>query len=64
MMMGDGDTLLEAYLPPEPDSDEVAGMSGVDDLVPRETAELRHLKWTLAARPGISERTLYCKPAG
>ncbi len=74
MLMADGDTLLEEHLPPELKSDEAAGMPGVDDIVPLETAELRYLQWalahhggdrkSLAARLGISERTLYRKLAG
>ena len=73
MLMADGDTLLEEHLPPELKSDE-AGMPGVDDIVPLETAELRYLQWalahhggdrkSLAARLGVSERTLYRKLAG
>lgn len=72
MLMADGDTLLEEHLPPELKSDE-AGMPGVDDIVPLETAELRYLQWalahhggdrkSLAAQLGISERTLYRKLA-
>ena len=73
MLMADGDTLLEEHLPAELKSDEAAGMPGVDDIVPLETAELRYLQWalahhggdrkSLAARLGISERTLYRKLA-
>jgi transcriptional regulator with PAS, ATPase and Fis domain len=72
MLMADGDTLLEEHLPPELRSEE-AGMPGVDDIVPLETAELRYLQWalahhggdrkSLAAQLGISERTLYRKLA-
>jgi len=72
MLMADGDTLLEEHLPPELKSDE-AGMPGVDDIVPLETAELRYLQWalahhggdrkSLAAQLGISARTLYRKLA-
>jgi len=70
--MADGDTLREEHLPPDLKSDE-AGMPGVDDIVPLETAELRYLQWalahhggdrkSLAAQLGISERTLYRKLA-
>ena len=73
MLMADGDTLLEEHLPPELYSDAVAGMPGVDDIVPLETAELRYLQWalahhggdrkSLAEQLGISERTLYRKLA-
>ena len=73
MRMADGDTLLEAHLPPELLGDPAAGMPGVDDILQRETAALRYLQWalahhdgdrkSLAARLGISERTLYRKRA-
>lgn len=63
MLMADGDILLKAYLPPELKSDEAAGMQKEEAIVPLETAELRHLQWTLAARLGISERTPYRKLA-
>jgi transcriptional regulator with PAS, ATPase and Fis domain len=73
ILMADGDTLLEEHLPPELVSASMAGMPGVDDIVPLETAELRYLQWalahhggdrkSLAEQLGISERTLYRKLA-
>ncbi|MCA1979184.1 MAG: sigma 54-interacting transcriptional regulator [Thiobacillus sp.] len=71
MLMADGDVLLPGHLPPE-----VAGQGEVaaaDEVVPLEVAERRYLQWalarhggdrkSLAARLGISERTLYRKLA-
>ncbi len=73
ILMADGDILLEEHLSPELTGNEAAGMPGVDDIVPLETAELRYLQWalahrggdrkSLAAQLGISERTLYRKLA-
>ncbi|MDA8129680.1 MAG: sigma 54-interacting transcriptional regulator [Betaproteobacteria bacterium] len=69
MLMADGDSLLAEHLPPELNGDAAAGMPGVEDIVPLQTAELRYLQWalarhrgdrkTLARQLGISERTLY-----
>jgi transcriptional regulator with PAS, ATPase and Fis domain len=73
MLMADGDTLLTEHLPPDLAHESAAGMPGVDDIVPLETAELRYLQWalahhggdrkSLARQLGISERTLYRKLA-
>lgn len=74
ILMADGDRLLPEHLPPELLA--AAGGDLVDEeaIVPLETAELRYLQWalahhngdrrSLAARLGISERTLYRKLAG
>jgi transcriptional regulator with PAS, ATPase and Fis domain len=73
MLMADGGTLLTEHLPPDLAHEAAAGMPGVDDIVPLETAELRYLQWalahhggdrkSLARQLGISERTLYRKLA-
>ncbi|MFN3750879.1 MAG: sigma-54 interaction domain-containing protein [Thiobacillus sp.] len=73
MLMADGDTLLPEHLPPELAAEASMDMPDGDLIVPLETAELRYLQWalahhdgdrkSLAARLGISERTLYRKLA-
>ncbi|WP_018078885.1 sigma-54 interaction domain-containing protein [Thiobacillus denitrificans] len=73
ILMADGDILLEEHLSPELRDNEAAGMPGMADIVPLETAELRYLQWALARHGGdrkslaeqlnISERTLYRKLA-
>lgn len=72
ILMADGDTILPEHLAPEI-GEAGDGMPGVDAILPLETAELRYLQWalahhdgdrkSLAARLGISERTLYRKLA-
>ncbi|MEW6415749.1 MAG: sigma 54-interacting transcriptional regulator [Pseudomonadota bacterium] len=73
MLMADGDTLLPEHLPPELAAETNMDIADGDMIVPLETAELRYLQWalahhdgdrkSLAARLGISERTLYRKLA-